>query len=283
MISAPNQVSIKPIEDFVFEGLVGRLHEMFGAHVVLTNATDEIQTLAKLKQQNVKYPYLFASVTTMGITKDSYRAAPWIRRGLDVFVSNDNLQVLKVSLLPTDFVMEIKYFHNDFPSIVKFAKRWLFASAAGWMKFTVVYGESLDIRVTLEETVSIPKREANPENVQEFPVVSSLTIQGWSSEEKLRNQSAVVQVDVDSYLSELAQQQGTTFFSFIKKWNTPTLPDLGAEVTATSGVGTNDIETPIVGSLSLVSIAPTITNNHLNITPSTSGLQLTSYSSTLSV
>jgi hypothetical protein len=257
-IVAPNQISVKPIEDFIFEGLIKRLREVFGAHVVLSNATDEIQTLAKLKLQNVKYPFMFVSLTSLNPTKDSYRAMPMIRRGFDIFLSTDNKQVLKVSAMPVDFVFEVKYFHNDFPAIVRFAKRWLFSAAAGFMKFTIIYGESFDIGFLLSEDISIPKREANPENIQEYPVVSTITCRGYMSEEKLRNQQAATEVDVTAYQSEQAKKAGSTFFAFNKKWDTPTMPVLDQSIIATSDTGTTASLSIGASSLGIVGTAPII-------------------------
>lgn len=201
------QAELEPIENFIFKGLQQRLIEVFAAPVVMVNATDEIQALRKIREKGVTYPYLFLSITGMAETKDSYRSMPFIRRGMDIVLSTDRKVAKKVAIMPTDVTFEVSYRHNSFPDVIEFGKRWLFAARGGYLKFTIEYGKSFDIHIYLSEELQIPKREANPENVTEYIVLTSLTVKGWFSEKKIREQQMALEVNVDAYISEMIDKQ----------------------------------------------------------------------------
>ncbi len=215
---ATHQVKVQPIEDFIHAGLVARLKEVFDTPVLLVNATDEIQAIKKLAGgEKVKYPFLTLTLQNFTRTRDTYRAQPLLRRGIDTLLSTDNKQVLKVSLMPVDFVFEVTYRHNEFKKLLDFAKMWLFAGEAGYLKYTVLYGQEFDIHVALSEDLAIPKREANPDNVAEYPLVSTLTVKGFMSSNRLRNQQAATEVDIDAYLDTVAKEGGEVF-TFKRTW-----------------------------------------------------------------
>jgi hypothetical protein len=218
--STPSQKEIIPIEELIFDGVKQRLHEVFGSPVVLANSTDEIQALRKQQSpQGIKYPYIFGSILNMDRSTDSYRALPFIRRGIDTFMGDTNHVVYKVSLMPVDFNVEIVFKSNDFAEIKKFAKRWLMSIQAGFLKFGIEYGRYIvPIHIVLSESLPVPKREANPENITEYALTTSFIVKGWVSEAKLREQQAYTQVEVEAYMvkegEKLKAKVETQFFDF---------------------------------------------------------------------
>lgn len=208
------QTEVSPIEEFVFNGLKSRLYEVFAAPVVMVNSTDEIQALKKLKEQGVTYPYLFLSITNLAETKDSYHNIALLRRGVDVLIQKDNVVAKKMSVLPVDFTFDVTYRHNKFPEVIEFGKMWLFAARAGYLKYSIEYGKAFDVHVYLSEEVQIPKREAGPENITEYSLLATLTVKGWMSSSKLREQQIATSVEVDAYLAALDGTQGVQFMQF---------------------------------------------------------------------
>ncbi len=209
------QKEILPVEDFVFKGLKQRMNEVFGVPVAFDNSTDEIQAMRKMQQDGVKYPFMFLTVTSFARTVEGWRSTPFIRRGVDAFISTDNKMAYKVSMIPVDFICEVTYKDNEFSRVKEYAKRWLMSIQSGFLKFSIEYGQlHLPIHIVLGDDVPTPKREANAENIQEYSVITQLTVKGWMSEEKLREQQAVTEIQVEAYFQELNEQPNTKTFVF---------------------------------------------------------------------
>jgi hypothetical protein len=218
-----SQVKIEPIEEAVFSGLRRKIARVFGIRAVFLNSTDEVQAIQKLTEKGIQYPYMFLSLSSMAETKDTYRAIPLLRRGIDTILTNDEKQVFKVTVLPTDFVMEVTYKDQNFVRLRNFAKLWLMAGRGGYLKYSVRYGTTFDIHLVLSDDLSIPKREANPQDVQEYTLIANLTIRGYVSSSHLRDQQVANEVQVDAYLQELGKQENTQFMSFNRKQDSSTL------------------------------------------------------------
>ena len=215
MASSPTQPRILPIEDLVFDGLKKRLTEVFQVPSIISNASDEIQLLKRLREGNVTYPYIFLALTAFSVGKETYRSHSMYRNGLNTkLVSTDQNFTYNVKLLPTDFTFEVRYLDNDFARLIKFAKLWLFSSQSGFLKFTVQYGNSMDIGMMLEESLTIPKREADPTNVAEYELTTTLTVHGYSSQEQLVTMPIVKEVTIDFASTDIGTGNSSVFMTF---------------------------------------------------------------------
>lgn len=203
MSELTSQPKLSPVEDFVFSGLKTRFNEVFQIPSVFTNSTDEIQVLKRLQEKGVSYPYVFFSVTSMSITKDSYRPQSLFRRGICTMPSTDDLMALRVKLLPTDFTIECRCKDNSFDRLLKYGKLWLFSSISGFLKFTINYGnQPLDVSILLDDTITFSKREAGPDQVAEHEVITSLTLRGYSSPDSLQRQPIARQAIAETEVLE---------------------------------------------------------------------------------
>lgn len=212
------QPSLVPVEEFVYSGLKKRIEEVFGVPAVICNATDEIQLLKRLRDvsnNEVTYPYIFLSISTQGINKEGYRPRPMARSGVVTQVQGQLGQFVYVMrLLPTSTVFDVRYFDNDHARLMKFVKRWLFACQSGVLKYTVEYGRALDIAVFLEDNLTVPKREADPNNIPEHELTTQLTVNGYLSEDKPILRPLVKEVQVELATTDAASGSSSVFMSF---------------------------------------------------------------------
>lgn len=219
MAANPAQPKIVPIEEFIFEGLRQRVSEVFQVRTINSNSSDEIQLLNRLKDtQQLEYPYAYFSLSAVSVAKETYRSHSMYRTGLNTqLIDRQGTSTYNIKLLPTDFVFEVRYVDNDFRRLIGFSKKWLFSSQAGFLKFSIDYGQSIDIALILEESINIPKREADPTNVQEYELTTQLTVRGYTSQEQLVPQGLVKEIEVELATTD-SSGQSSVFLAFpIKK------------------------------------------------------------------
>ena len=210
------QTELVPIEEMIFKGLKQRIHEVFGCPIAFDNSTDEIQAIRKLQQQTgVQYPYMFLSLSSLNRSTDAWRSTPFIRRGVNIVLAN-NKQVLNIAMVPVDFVCDVTYKDNDFSRVKNYAIRWLMSVQSGYLKFTVNYGQLFPIHIILGDDVPTPKREANAENIQEYTVITQLTVKGWMSEAKAREQPVYTEVEFEAFAGKekFEAPANSQFFEF---------------------------------------------------------------------
>lgn len=74
-------------------------------------------------------------------------------------------------------------------------KRWLFARRLGYMKFTVNYGSnSYGCTVELDESVSQPEKDAQPDSYSFFKVDTRFSVLGFISEEQVQTEGVITTV-----------------------------------------------------------------------------------------
>lgn len=197
---------LQPIENFIFEGILGRVQQVFGCKVVFTTANDKTKTLARLREgSELQYPYIFLVLNNYSRNKESYVSRYLPRRGLMAVVGEEQGQTVR--LLPTNFDLEVEFVTNKFQGIEQgtvtaFAKRWLFAADCGYLKFNVMYGRlQLPISVTLGDAVPIPPLENKVEVESAYKITTSLTVHGYVSESVLGSQGIVNTLAVDEVMA----------------------------------------------------------------------------------
>lgn len=181
---------IQPIDNFVFIGFQQRFQQVFDCNQCLfTNEHEKTKILQRIfgEGEPLEYPYAYFSLTSISANTESYNAHSMMRRGIVINVNNENT-VQTVRVIPTNFELELHYVTNKFESIDQgsvraFARRWLLARRAGYLKFNIKYGRlSLGVNLTLPDSISIPSRDNIVEGTTDYDVSVNLTIHGYTSE-----------------------------------------------------------------------------------------------------
>ena len=185
-----DQQSVAPIENFIFNGIVNRLHQTFGCYVQFTNAENRMQEMLKIrKERNIRFPYIFVSLSDVSFVESYYNSNYLARQGMTVRLADSGNALARVKLLPCTFSMRVEYFTDhrdgDEGSVLWFIKRWMFARRLGYLKFNVKYGRTYSCPVMLDDSLSHPMKTAETEGVGCYTVEGSLTIHGFVSESKL--------------------------------------------------------------------------------------------------
>ncbi len=212
--------AIKPIEDFVFEGLTKRFQQVFGCVCIVTTANDKTQALARLFEgKPVQYPYMFIVPQTLGVNAEGYTTNQMARRGLVVTTNEGQSQTVR--MMPANFEFEIEYVTNKYQgleqgSVLAFARRWLFSRRCGYLKFNIKYGRlALWIASTLAETVTLPQLENKVETESSYKATANLTVHGYISEPELGSQGVVNDLRVNEVVVDSnGAVTGSEFFAF---------------------------------------------------------------------
>jgi hypothetical protein len=205
---AVESVKVEPIDTMVFEGFQERFRQVFGCtRVIITNEHEKTKILEAAFGQGkpLEYPYAYIVINTIAANNDSYNSHSMMRRGLVINVpSGASDQVQQVRILPTNFELEIHYVTNKFNSVdqgsvTAFARRWLLARRAGYLKFNIKYGRlNLGISNTMPESVTIPQRDNIVEGTTDYDTTITMTVHGYVSEPILNSIGKVNIVNVQS-------------------------------------------------------------------------------------
>lgn len=192
--------SLKPIEAFVQEGLQQRFQQIFGFPLVYSNSPDKKATAKRLLGQGLKYPLAFASVSSDGLTKDTYRPHGLWRRGLVGGMAPDRSHALRLNLIPVTTEYEITFLADSLPQVRRFTKLWLLSLVQKGLKFSVTYGVAdLWINVEQADIVQVPQRQDGLQEVKQYELVTSLTISGYMSADELKNAQVVTAVEAEGF------------------------------------------------------------------------------------
>lgn len=228
-------LTLDPVEKFIFAGLQRQVLKVFEAKSVWTTSNDKIKALQQLfgqpsqeaSEQNVTYPYVFLTLGSLAESTDRANANATAARGLpNVVPSSDARRSFRVSYLPIDFTVTFDYVTNNYADVIKFSKAWLFTRRKSLLNFSVTYGRSsFSVSVRPDNTVQIPPRESELEGAGEYTITQTLTVLGYVSEATLVEQQITTIVEAD-----LALNDGTVFWSTQSPETDLTPPDPGSSV-----------------------------------------------------
>ena len=177
-------LELVPVERLILDGLQRSFLRVFKTPSVWVTSSDEVKAVARLFEgKPVTYPY--ATLRLGSQTESETRQAPnaTSRRGLPAVITTNNKRYYRVHFLPMDFQVTSRLVTNSFQDLMKFSNSWMFARRNGNLKYEVAYGNvSFGIHLDLEQTITFPQREADPDNVQEYIMESNLTVQGFISD-----------------------------------------------------------------------------------------------------
>lgn len=209
-------MEIKPIESFVFDGILKRFTEVFQCRAAFTTTNDRTRTLERFFSGNqVEYPYAFLTLQSVAHNKESYQSPTLTRRGVRIAMSDS--QIMTARVLPTNFNIEVEFHTNKFngiepQTVIGFARRWLFAYKCGYLKFNIQYGQlETRIGVTLDESVPTPPLENKVEAEAVYKITGNIVVHGYTSEPILGSQGRVSEVDLQM---AFGSAQGYDFVPF---------------------------------------------------------------------
>jgi hypothetical protein len=211
---------VKPVEDFVFEGLQTRLQQVFGCLCFYTTSNDRTKILARLTEgEKPEYPFLFITLTNLTHTSDSYNTNQMARRGLRVKMGDGFMRTVRI--MPASFDIEIEYVTNKFQgleqgSVLAFVRRWMFARRCGYLKFDIRYGTlNLWIAPMMNEQVNIPQLDNKVETETAYKTTATLTMRGYISEPVLGTIGIVENLQVNGVtMNTDGSMPNSQFFPF---------------------------------------------------------------------
>lgn len=199
-------MQIEPIEEFVFRGVQEYFVRVFGvSNAIWVTASDEAKVLDRvLKQstQKMEYPFCFLRMNSMALSVERQAAGPLGMRGQIIAVGEDQKKTFSARIMPVDISVTAKFLTQDFEDVKRLTRRWIFASRQNSLSFDIRYGRTaLGIKSVLETTVSIPTRDAQPTQIQEYPMEASFVILGFISDETLIETQVADTLEISAHLA----------------------------------------------------------------------------------
>ena len=197
-----DQQILKPIENFIFNGITNKLHQVFGCYVQFSNSENKMQEMLKIrKEKGIKFPYLFVSLSETSFTQDYYNSNYLSRHGIVVRVADSGNALAKVKMMPCTFSFRTEFFtdKNDASvgSVLWFTKRWMFARRLGYLKFNIKYGKTFSCPVILDESLSQPTKPQESDTMACYQVEGNFTVNGFVSESQILTDGILTDVVTD--------------------------------------------------------------------------------------
>lgn len=197
-------LTLDPIEKFVFAGLQTRFIEYFEAPAVWKTTSSEEKALNKLfgsdrtsgdASTTVPYPYMFLTVATIAKDTERLNNRALASRGLTIVPTSDDRRAFRVHILPVLFTINVKFVTNRNADALQFVSRWLFAMHRSHLNFNVVYGKAtFSIQVDMDTDISLPSAEADLSSVTEYQVEPTLRVRGFISDPVLQEQQVATEI-----------------------------------------------------------------------------------------
>lgn len=211
--------TLKPIEDFVKQGLAQRFQQLFGCALVYSNANDKKSSAQKLMQRGLKYPFAFATLTGESVAENTYAPHKMWRRGLVTGSSDDQVLAYRLNLIPVTTEYTLTFMCQSLAELMRFKKLWLLGSINNGLKFSLLYGTvNFDIHVTCTRSVSIPTVDAGLSETREYVCEVTLTLSSYLSTDEFAMSQVVNEIEETTFVDTdrlqstlLTQQQPSTF------------------------------------------------------------------------
>ena len=199
--------STTSVESLINSGFARRFHQVFGLPIFFSNTPDKRAVAAKVMQdKNLKYPLAFASFTSRSLAENRYSPHSLLRRGIYGNATSDNVQTFRLRMLPVTTSFGLTLLSEDWDTIDKFTKQWLFCVQEGSLKFSLTYGVvKIDIHVDLDREVQFPTRSGGLDEPKEFELTSAFRIEGYINKPLERAQAAN-EVEIEGRLNSALDQ-----------------------------------------------------------------------------
>lgn len=218
-----------PIEDFIQAGLQRQLANLFSCTVSWVQSTDKKRVVqSQSSEGKLAYPFLVLTMTDINDSDSSFNAKYMALNGFPVALSREGNTYSRVSFLPVQCNVAVEYYTNSAPELMRFVNKWKFAGKRGQLHFNVKYGRTtFAIRVIGSPSLSLPVREANPSETQEYLVTTQITMDSYLSSDMVTSDlateiNATAHVAADGVTAEEAVANASTqFWEFSSKETTP--------------------------------------------------------------
>lgn len=198
---------LKPIENFVKQGLAQRFQQLFGYPLVYSNANDKKSSATKLMQRGLKYPFAFATLTGEAVAENTYSPHKMWRRGLVTGTTDDQVLAYRLNLIPVTTEYTLTFLCQSLPELMRFKKLWLLGSINNGMKFSVLYGTvNIDVHVACERRVSIPTVDAGLTETREYVCEVTLQVSGYLSADEFATIQVVNELEIDTIVDPTAPE-----------------------------------------------------------------------------
>lgn len=194
-------MELVPVEDLILDGFLQRFQRVTGVPSLWTTANDEVQVLDRTGAK-LRYPYatLHHDSTAMDDKRGSTHAAA--RRGVSVNVLEDKKRGFKVHYLPARLGISVVMLDDSARNRKKIAHKILHAGRAGWLKFSVAYGDhSFDVGVDeYPMEMQLPLAESDESSDKKYRLEFRIVLSGYISESVLSEQQIIDTIEVSHLL-----------------------------------------------------------------------------------
>jgi hypothetical protein len=203
---------VVPVERLIFDGLQRSFLRVFKTPSVWVTSTDKVKAVSRLFDgKPVSYPYVCLTLNSSTTSEDRQNSHATARRGMTTTISTDSRRLYRVHFLPEVFEIGVELMTNNYEDLLRFNNSWKFARRLGHLKFEAAYGSlSFGVGVDQDATVTFPLRTAEPDEVQEYVLITTLNVLGYISRPTLLEGQVA-----DTVVADLdVTKQGDTFGSF---------------------------------------------------------------------
>jgi len=214
-VAAGVNLKLDPIDRFITAGVAKRCRQVFCPYVAWLSSTDKTRVLQRMFGNTAAgeadtsfrtvYPYMLLTLNNVALAQDRMNTKYGASRGLPAVLSTDGIRTYNVNFLPANFSVTVELYTPLMEDVTSYTTRWLFANRQNLLAFDVDYGRaSFGITVEMDESLSVPQRDATTGNLAEYVVSSSFIVKGYVSEAVLIE----AQVAKDVAITHVVDTQG---------------------------------------------------------------------------
>lgn len=172
-----------PIEDFIRTGLQKQVATLFSCSASWVQSSDKKRSIqGQSPDGKITYPFLVLTLTDVSEQDSSFNAKYLALSGQPVALGRDGKTYTRVSFVPVQCNVAVEYYSNNAMDLDRFTNKWFFARKLGHLNFNVKFGRTtFSIQVQCSSSLSIPVREANPGETQEYVITTQLSMNSYLS------------------------------------------------------------------------------------------------------
>lgn len=201
--------TVEPVEHFIANGLESALTQKLGCRISMSSASDGNKTANDHHSKQLKYPFGVATLLSYTIPSDKGNSRATALRGEIAVVESNEKKSFVVKYVPVTMEYDLEVRCNSHGSVLDVARRLVFARVLSGFIFNVQYGKhSFGVKALPADSISIPQRNAEITEVQEYVLKTSLTVHGFVSLPELMEQQIAEAIDIVGQLSEVDPETG---------------------------------------------------------------------------
>lgn len=184
----------QPLERYIISAVLKRLQTLFRRDVKFVSRYTKDYWWKFLKDQSAEAPqkaiFLQLSQLTFTSTDNSYHGRKLARPrnivdvvGTQLLDGQDAPSDVSInSIVPTDFVCRTIFVVEGYANVLEVWNTWAYLAKTKGLNFTIDYGkQTYDIRIDLEENMTLPETEIQADRSEAYEIESSITIHGFTT------------------------------------------------------------------------------------------------------